>query len=79
LEAYTQALNEAPGYALLYLLRAEAWVGVGKIQDGEQAGAANLNALADLNAAVTSPQAEQLEPTIQKAQLGQLSCANLLS
>jgi tetratricopeptide (TPR) repeat protein len=66
-EAYSAALERAPDFVLVHILRAEARNQLGDV----------LGALQDLNAAASSPQAAQLAGTIQAAQTGQLSCRNV--
>jgi tetratricopeptide (TPR) repeat protein len=68
IDAYSQALATDPDFALIYLLRAEARGQLGDVQ-----GAAE-----DLNAAQTGPQALRLQPAIDAAYRGELSCASLI-
>lgn len=67
-DAYTAAIARSPEFGLLYLLRADTLLRIGDLG----------GALADLQAAATSPQGEALAPVIAAAQAGELNCRTIL-
>jgi tetratricopeptide (TPR) repeat protein len=67
-DSYSRALEYSPDFGLLYLLRADVRSRLGDLEGAQ----------ADLSAASSGPQAVQLQPFIQAAVAGNLTCKNLL-